>query len=228
MANPWIPHIASIAQSINSAGVPCILWGHCLLNLHGIPSIIGSIDFVIPDQSLMVSTKQLSQLSYLEPCTDQETCPCSSPEQYTPLPAFHMHLKDSDVTMALYLQSETFWFLPPLNKELVFPTKHKLPEYFLTASDQDLVIVPKSHVLLEAFMRLYARDSGTRIGAFAMPMIGYVEEYVDEDGYLDTDKLPMPLRGQYLKLREGTEPVRRWTRELRHSLGIQEDNSDCD
>lgn len=37
--------VASVALALNSAQVPCVLWGHYLLNVHGIPSIIAvSID----------------------------------------------------------------------------------------------------------------------------------------------------------------------------------------
>ncbi len=33
--------VASIARALNSDQVPCVLWGHYLLNVHGVPSIIG-------------------------------------------------------------------------------------------------------------------------------------------------------------------------------------------
>lgn len=33
--------VALIAYVLNSAQVPCVLWGHCLLNVHGVPSIVG-------------------------------------------------------------------------------------------------------------------------------------------------------------------------------------------
>lgn len=33
--------VASIARALNSDQVPCVLWGHCLLNVHGVPSILG-------------------------------------------------------------------------------------------------------------------------------------------------------------------------------------------
>jgi hypothetical protein len=77
-------------------------------------------------------------------------------------------------------------------------------------------------------MRLYARDYGTRAGSFAMPMIAYIEEYVDEDGYLDTEKIPEPLKQYYFELRAGEKPVRQWTLDLKHSLGISGFDSDSD
>lgn len=33
--------VASIAQALSLTQVPCVLWGHYLHNVHGVPSIIG-------------------------------------------------------------------------------------------------------------------------------------------------------------------------------------------
>jgi len=206
-----------------------------------------SIDFVIPDDRLEDGTKALTQLKSLTPCPDREVCPSSSQKRYTPPPAFHIHMKDSEVTVALYLQSETLWFLPPLDSSFSFPNELKLPSQYILASDQtilppwrpgrgsgvfksgcDPVVVPKSHILLEAFLRLYARDSGKRIGSFAMAMIAYMEEYVDDDGLLDTNQLPEPLKTSYKELRQGVKPVRQWRKEFREALGILEEDSEDD
>jgi hypothetical protein len=32
---------ASLAQLLNAAQVPCVLWGHVLLRIHGVPTIVG-------------------------------------------------------------------------------------------------------------------------------------------------------------------------------------------
>lgn len=197
-----------------------------------------SIDFVIPDDRLRVGTKSLTHFKSLTPCPDQEVCPSSSQERHTPPPAFHIHIEDSEVTVALYLQSETLWFLPPLDSSFSFPKRLELPSQFILAADQtilppwrpgrgsgvfksgcDPVVVPKSHILLEAFLRLYARDSGKRIGAFAMAMIAYVEQYIDDNGLLDANQLPEPLKTSYEELRQGVKPFRQWRKELRRLLG---------
>lgn len=34
--------VASLSRALNAAKVPCVLWGHCLLGLHGVLSIIGA------------------------------------------------------------------------------------------------------------------------------------------------------------------------------------------
>ena len=33
--------VASIARALNSKQIPCVLWGHVLLTVHGVPSITG-------------------------------------------------------------------------------------------------------------------------------------------------------------------------------------------
>ena len=83
-------------------------------------------------------------------------------------------------------------------------------------------------MLLEAYLRLYARDAGNRIGAFGMAMIAYMEEYVDDDGLLDASRLPEPLRTFYAELREGKKPVRQWKRELQEALGVPRGDSGGD
>ena len=57
-------------------------------------------------------------------------------------------------------------------------------------------------------------------------MIAYMEEYVDDDGFLDTNRLPKPLKTSYKELREGKKPVRPWTNELRKALGMSEMSDD--
>jgi hypothetical protein len=85
------------------------------------------------------------------------------------------------------------------------------------------VVVPKSHILLKAFLRLYARDVGKCIGGFALSMICYMDQYVDDDGFLDANRLPEPLKKSYKELRQGIKPVRQWAKELREALGLPRD-----
>lgn len=215
---------------------------------------IWSVDFVVPDDRLHAATKALLanfSLKPLSPCPDATTCPISSPARYTPPPSAHLHIEDeSDFNVGLYPQSDTLWFLPPLDEGSLVSTVNardvvdavacpKIPPYFCRASDNTIlplwrpgrgdgvfetgyhaVLVPRAHVLLEAFLRLYARDVGKRIGSFAMSMITYMEEYVDDDGLLDSELLSEPLRGLYKELRAGKTTVRQWTRDLQEALGI--------
>lgn len=125
----------------------------------------------------------------------------------------------------------------PLHQSLASPKEVELPPSFAFASDQTAlppwrpgrgsgffkpgqypVIIPKSHVLLEAFMLLYARDWEKRIGDFSMAMIAYIEQYVDEDGFLDIEQLSEPLLAFYKELRKGEKPLLQWTEELKEAL----------
>lgn len=180
----------------------------------------------------------------LLPCPDPATClASSSPKRFTPPAAEHLHIDGTEVTVGLFPQSETLWFLPRLDASLLADTQHemlKLPRHFCRASDTLIlppsrpgrgcgalqpghhpVLVPKAHVLLEAFLRLHVRDSGKKVGSFSMAMITYIEEYVDDDGLLDSDQLPEPLRTSYRDLRAGRwESVDQWLRDLKEALGI--------
>ncbi|KAK7959142.1 uncharacterized protein PG986_003996 [Apiospora aurea] len=247
MSNPDLESsVASVACAVNPGQVPNVLWGHGLLNVHGIPSIVASIDFVLPDDLLPRGAKILRALPSFRPCQDPETCPVSSQERHTPAPASHLHVDNSEITVGLYQQSQTLWFLPTLDSTLIYPEASQLPPQFVLASDQgslppwrpgrgsgvfksskEAVVVPKAHVLLEAFLRLCAGDLGRRIGAFSLAMVGYIEQYVDDDGLLDTSQLPEPIKTSYLELREGRKPVRQWTKELNQALQVpEEEDSD--
>ncbi|KAH6631048.1 hypothetical protein B0J18DRAFT_422958 [Chaetomium sp. MPI-SDFR-AT-0129] len=246
--------VASIARALNTAGVPCVLWGHCLLGLHGVPSIIGSVDFVIPDHSLTAGAKALSSCPGLVPCPDPLSCFATSKERHTQPPAHHAHLNDDlEITAGLYFQSDTLWFLPPLDHSLLLPNRNSdadadlLPPYLALASDRqvfppwrpgrgagvfesdgDAVIALKSHTLLEAYMRLYARDQGKRVGSFGIAMIAYMQLYVDADGYLDAELLPEPLRTSYAELQRGGKPIRQWMLELKDALGVGGEDTESD
>lgn len=161
--------------------------------------------------------------------------------RHTPSTAFHIHIKDPTVTVDLFRRSETLWFLPPLESSLCAPKIFELPSYLLFASDhtvlplwrlgrgegafksnENVVLVSKAHILLQAYMRLYARDQGTLAGSFGISMITYIWSYVDKDGYLDITQLLEPFKTLYEDLKKGTEPVRLFLDELREALGVLE------
>ncbi len=208
-------------------------------NLNPTPYLTASksIDYVISDDDLAAGITALSSFDGLAACVQGELCQSRSPRSPSPLPAFHIHIIGSKVTVALYLQSKTLFFLPPFDRSLALPRNAKLSLPFVSASDQDVlppqrlgrgsgafvstkypVVVPRAHTLLEAFLRLYARNVETQYKNFAMAMVAYVEEYVDDDGFLDINLLVEPLKTFYLDLREGKKPVRQWTDEFKAAL----------
>ena len=156
-----------------------------------------------------------------------------------------MHITELQMTVGLYLQSETLWFLPPLKSSLLPPealqlqTPTAIPQPFVLGTDDNVlphwrpgrgagafsktlkhpVIVPKSHILLEAFLRLFARDWQKPQGSFAISMVSYMEEYVDDEGLLDATLLPEPLQKFYSELRTVRKPLRQWALELSDALG---------
>ncbi|KAK3372633.1 hypothetical protein B0H63DRAFT_485409 [Podospora didyma] len=138
--------------------VPCTFWGHWLLNMHGC---------TIHHRS---AAEALGRVNGLTPCHDPEKCRTTSPERPTPPPTFHAHLANPELTAGLYPQSDTLWFLPPLPDSLLNPTEQEMPSDSVLASDEaalppwrpgrgldlykssgDLIVVLKSHVMLEAF-----------------------------------------------------------------------------
>lgn len=191
---------------------------------------------MISDDCLEAGARALAQCNGLVACPDPPSCPATSEERYSQSLAFHAHLDDDlEVTADLYFQSDALWFLPPLDHVILSPSSSlDLPPYFALASDQTVfppwrpgrgagvfksaaepVIAPMAHILLEAYMRLYARDQGKRVDSFGMAMIAYMQLYVDADGFLDADLLPEPLRTFYRELQEGKKPIRQWILELK-------------
>ncbi|KAJ6445426.1 NAD dependent epimerase/dehydratase [Purpureocillium lavendulum] len=232
--------VAGVAHALNSAQVSCVLWGHCLLRVHGVPTIVGSLDFVVPDCELTAAQASLRGHEALQFCREDESCPDFPVVRLHPPPAYHFHIESSEVPLNIFPQSEVLWFLPPFGSSLLPTEAGLLPPQYLLSTDQaslpprdrpgrgsgvfahpeDAVVVLKSHVLLEAYMRLFARDSGKQIGSYSMAMVDYMELYVDEDGFLDVDLLPEPLRTFYKDLKEGDKSVRQWRWDLREALGV--------
>ncbi|KAG5984437.1 hypothetical protein E4U55_004781 [Claviceps digitariae] len=230
--------VASLAQLLNRAQVPCVLWGHLLLDTHGVPTIVGAVDFVVPDELLSVATRALMPHEKLLPCPDGEDCDIISPSRPTPAPQSHLHIEGAEEPVGLYAQSMTLWFLPPLQAALITPDRGQLPPYYALASDKSIlppyrlgrgsgfftstvhpVVIVPSHVMLEAFMRFCARYVYTPAGGFSISMISYVGLYIDNDGFLDLSQLSEPLASSYLDLRSGKMPVRQWLSELKKLLG---------
>lgn len=197
-----------------------------------------AIDFVVPDELISVATQALTPHEKLILCPDGDDCDIVSPSRPTPAPASHLHIEGAEEPVGLYPQSETLWFLPPLESALIAPDRGQLPPYYTLASDESIlppdrpgrgsgffkttvhpVVIIPSHVLLEAFMRFCARYVNTPAGGFSISMISYVGLYIDDDGFLDLKQLSRPLSSSYLALREGKMPVRQWVMQLKKLLG---------
>ncbi|KAI2467814.1 hypothetical protein F4781DRAFT_400744 [Annulohypoxylon bovei var. microspora] len=225
-----------ISALLSKAGVPSVLWGDYLLTIYGVPSIIGGNEFIIPDDKLTTAIAVLKK-SGLLPCPDLQTCIVSGELCQTPVPAFHMHIEGSEVNVSLRSHSETLWFIPPPNNaDLGMKTSEISKAYYIKASDASLpgprhgrghgafssdghpVIIPRAHILLEAYIRL-ASAFRKHYVSFFLSMVTYMEEYVDRDGLIDETRLSNPCQKFWDELKRDDKPVRELMNELQRGLG---------
>ncbi|KAF1825474.1 uncharacterized protein K489DRAFT_429729 [Dissoconium aciculare CBS 342.82] len=212
--------LTSISEALSAAHVPCVLWGHMMLGVHGVPTMIGSIDFVIADEDLE-SARQAFALPNLSICKEALKCFMLSGEDSIRLPALHMHVHTSEYEVNVYLQSSTLWFLPSLTQSMLSALAPALPPYLLLASDRTSlppyrpgrgcgylpisehpIMVPQAVVFLEAFTRMLALDFGARDVSQCIYTISYVSQYIDADGLLDLEEFPEPMRTFYVQFRQ--------------------------
>ncbi|VUC31953.1 unnamed protein product [Clonostachys rosea] len=229
--------VVSLARNINAVQIPCILWGNRLLRAHGVPTILGSIEFVVPEGRVSAAAKAISSRRPLIPCPYGMDCPLATPSRTTPTPGRHFHIRERKETVAILSQSQVLWFLPAMKDVLVAPQKAELPSYLILASDRSelppqrpkrgsgcfkpagfpVVTVPV-HILVEAYLRLYARYVEGASSDTIMTKIAWLRMYVEEDGYVIAKRLPQSLRPFYVELVEGV-PIREWTKRLQKELG---------
>ncbi|CAH0023431.1 unnamed protein product [Clonostachys rhizophaga] len=230
--------VTSLVKNINEAGIPCILWGNRLLRAHGVPTILGSIEFVVPEGLVSAAAAAIASRRPLITCPYCLTCPLATPTRTSPTPGRHFHIRDRKETVAILSQSQALWFLPTMNNnKLVAPSRADLPSYLILASDRSElppqrpkrgsgcfksamipVLAVPAHILVEAYMRLYARYAGGPSAAAFMTRIAWLRMYVEEDGYVIAKRLPQSLRPFYVELTNNA-PIREWTQRLQKELG---------
>ncbi|CAG9986438.1 unnamed protein product [Clonostachys byssicola] len=229
--------VATLARDINAAGIPCILWGNRLLRIHGVPTILGSIEFVVPDGMVSAAAGAIAPRGPLLTCPHTLTCSVATPARTSPTPGRHFHIRDRKDTIAILSQSQALWFLPAMEKKLLAPHKSSLPSYLILASDrselppqrpgrgsgyfkypENPVVAVPAHIAVEAYMRLYARYAGGPSAAAFMTRIAWLRMYVEEDGYVIAKRLPQSLRPFYVELINNA-PIRDWTQRLQKELG---------
>ena len=198
---------ASIATNLAPTGIPCVLWGGALLGLYGVPMeskdvcmirtlsfkkflliIAQFIHLILPDSRFEEAVAYLGSEPGVYVCPKEDCCYFDVPE-----PSFTLHyerpLYEGSGTIkgliCLYKQSETLWFLPPIEETLgpcQYQADRKLPDEFVRTSDTEvlppfgwkpgsdwllcgrvpapdghLAVAPQAHVMVEAFMRVCLR-----------------------------------------------------------------------
>ena len=185
---------------------------------------------MVPDERLPTAVSVLKKSS-LRPCPEPSLCVVSREARQSPVPAFHMHIDGHDVSVSLRAHSETLWFAPaPGGPDPAWKS------YYISASDPSLpgprpgrgqgafssdgpeVLIPRAHVLLEAYIRLtsYFRED---FASFSLSMVNYIEEYVKCDGLVDDRLLSRHCRTFWDEIRKGQRPVRELVNELQLALG---------
>ncbi|KAI9170967.1 hypothetical protein HJFPF1_00446 [Paramyrothecium foliicola] len=102
---------------------------------------------------------------------------------------------------------------------------HRDGDWFHEEDIQTSVVIPKPHTLLEAFLRLYARDSLIKKdgGSRLFQGISWAVIYIDEEEkLLDTSQLPGPLRTLYNEFRNNRYKTHRdWLDKLNTACGYE-------
>ncbi|KAI0106886.1 hypothetical protein F4814DRAFT_452098 [Daldinia grandis] len=226
--------VKSISQLLSDAGVPSVLWGDYLLTVYGVPSIIGGIEFVVPDEKVSAAVAALKG-SNLKRCPDPRSCVVSRERTQQPAPAFHMHLGMSEVDVSIRMHSETLWFISPPPEDIFSRsqslTRSQASRYIFASDDSILppprhgrghgafskegfpVIVPTAHTILEAYMRLSIAHL-EEYNSFYLSMMAYVAGYIDADGLLDDTQLPEFCRKFWPDFKDGQRQTREMMNEL--------------
>ncbi|KAI1262182.1 hypothetical protein F5Y18DRAFT_162602 [Xylariaceae sp. FL1019] len=216
-------------------GVSSMLWGEFLLNIYGVPSIVGGMDFVVPDDKMPVAVATLKR-SFLCPCPDPDACVVSGDSSPFPVPVFHMHVPGSELDVSLRAHSETLWTIPPPGTTRSKGRMAAEPSaYYIDASSPELphgrpgrghgayssrgasVLVPRAHVLLEAYIRL-ASAFREDYWSYFSSMITYMAEYVHADGLVDIDLLSTPCRTFWYDRKQARFPTVQLANTLQRDL----------
>ncbi|KPI35898.1 uncharacterized protein AB675_10477 [Cyphellophora attinorum] len=211
--------IKSVASTLNAQQIPCVLWGHCMLSIHGVSTFIGSLDFIVSDTHLDQAVAILEQSPALVPCP-QTICPETSERQSSPPPKHHVHHKGClEFTIQLFSQTDALPFLEPIDQSL--SSKQQLPATYVLASDY-ISLPPNrpnrgSGHLKEAF---------TDHADWAMGMAILIREYVGRDGYLNTPidqkRLSRETGALFIEMFRLKRPAGDWLRDLRRSFDMDE------
>ncbi|KAF2743420.1 hypothetical protein M011DRAFT_410577 [Sporormia fimetaria CBS 119925] len=128
MTDPAVPLVTAIAKALNTAGVPCVLWGKQLLNVYGVPSIADSLS----------SPLKQRLPSYFLLATDNEHLPKSRPgrgygafpsEEYSVLvPSAPVFL---EALMRIYARASETRVMISARTEIIYIFQYVDPDGFL-------------------------------------------------------------------------------------------------
>ncbi|KAJ9301024.1 hypothetical protein DTO217A2_7800 [Paecilomyces variotii] len=229
--------VAAISSRLDSVGVPNILWDNYLLTVYGVPTIVDSIAFVIPDKLLTVAYSALLNTGFL-PCALGTGCIYSS-MRYRPTPSSHLHITEERV-VSLYQKSQTLLIFPDFDKML-----HDAGNpYIMHASDPQLpsaspgrgagrfssslhpVRIPTAIKYCEAVIHLLCRDRGSAYEGYWVVLLTYIMEYVDGTSIFNEEALAQPYQRLYHAIKHGDLKMYLILDEIRYELmGLTNDTA---
>ncbi|KAI5301691.1 hypothetical protein KEM56_001457 [Ascosphaera pollenicola] len=219
--------VSSIARHLNSIGVPNLLWGNYLLTVYGVPTVVNSADFVIPDDLTEIAFSSLKNVGFA-PCSQSPDCRHSG--SFLVRPAYtHLHITN-ELAISLYRQSDVLWELEDLrclsekSSEIMSASDDRLPPATLgrgqgrfTSLPCD-VKIPSAVKYCEALILLLGRDRNSAYETFWLAMLTYILEYVDGTEIFDENKLQEDCRKFYHALKTVDFDLSIMLDELRHDL----------
>ncbi|KAL1850887.1 hypothetical protein Plec18167_002625 [Paecilomyces lecythidis] len=164
---------ASIAQLLDEAEIPNVLWRALAVYCHGVPGG-GCPDFVIPDHLIQPAYEKLLASGFF-PCEDGDECPQHWHPHLSLRPDRHVHIIPGDgrAAVCLYKKSGLLWRLPDF--EIGPPAVDD--RYLMLASDKRLpprtgvisgsgpwpsylypVKIPTAACIIETYILLSCRD----------------------------------------------------------------------
>jgi hypothetical protein len=172
---------------------------------------------MVPDDKVAASVSALLNTGSVT-CSEPKTCAVVAETRGSPPPAAHLHV-NSEITICIYKNSSAFWFLSNLElsksqpEDIILASDSRLPTsrpgrgHGCFKADTFPVCIPSAHRLLKAYLRLIAKPREPDYEGFWMSMEIYIEEYVDNDGFLDEAALDSRCRPFYSAFKNSEKPI---------------------
>ncbi|KAL3456246.1 hypothetical protein BJX64DRAFT_294294 [Aspergillus heterothallicus] len=165
------------ARMLESAKIPCVLFGWIAMNHAGVEVNSLEVELVIMDHHLQAANAVFDAANFVlchdHMCNELKVRRrnVESPERlhYHPIPAWHTHMDNGRFTLSLFLKSEILWWLPDFqlappqanDPHLTLTTNPSLPLPAVTDAWRNLypIKVPKPNSFTEAVMLLFCRNA---------------------------------------------------------------------
>ncbi|KAF3000104.1 hypothetical protein E8E13_003606 [Curvularia kusanoi] len=192
--------VASAAAALDAANIPNILWGHYMLTIFGVPTVVVvRIDFVVDDDFIDTANATLLDSGFKK-CISND-CLSSKELGYAPKPHTHLHITES-LHLCFHKKSNILWRISDLTNVdgesiILASDPDQLPGLDIIgrggrfAQDLHPVRVPTISQLVVSLLLLATRDSETKMckGPYWMNWVTYVAEYCTENGDFDINQL---------------------------------------